>query len=164
MGHALGVANRVALNVAQLVIAARLVEVGRLAYHHLTHLVEEEALFAGEQPQNGPSLHALPLNELAKVHLFVKARLRLVEQLLVLRLAREPRTEETHLFYRLEIFEVSLYAANELLILDVLSGFEFTKEGGVFGLTFPFLFFIFFSYRLLKVIAFSVKEEVGEER
>ena len=76
--HALGVANRVVLNVVQLIIAARLVEVGRLAYHHLTHLVKEEALFAGEQPQNGPSLHSLPLNELAQVHLFVKARLRLV--------------------------------------------------------------------------------------
>ena len=48
-GHPLGIVHVVMLPVTQVGITAGLFEVRRLAYHQLTHLVDEEALAAGEQ-------------------------------------------------------------------------------------------------------------------
>ena len=46
--HALGVVHGVLLPVTQLGVAARLLHVAGLAYHHLAHFVNEKALLAGQ--------------------------------------------------------------------------------------------------------------------
>ena len=73
--HVSSVLHIVSLPIAELRVAACLVEVGGLADDQLAHLVDEVGLTAGKQPEHRCCLQALADEKLLQIHLFIQLRL-----------------------------------------------------------------------------------------
>ena len=114
--HAVRVVHVVLLPVAQLAIRARLVQVRRLADDHLTHFVHEEGLAARQKAQNRGRLHALPIDELAQVELFIQHRACLVHHFSVVAPTEDLFVTNADSLDRLEFLEVDLDVIDQSIL------------------------------------------------
>ena len=117
--HALRIVHLVSLPVTELAIAARLIQVRRLANDKLTDPIDVRFLTATQEAHDRSCLYALAHDKFTQIELFVQPSNCLIEHLLVNAILAPSHAEETHdevvkTLQRLHLEEVSLHLAHDI--------------------------------------------------